>query len=286
MNAMVLLGFLLGFAADPRGAPSADEERLFAEGLRAFNAGDAPGAAQAWKQGYELRHDPAFLVRIGEAQEKAGAPPAAAESYRRYLREAPDASDRADIEQRLARLNPGINPPSAPAAIPAPAAETAAPAPAPAAKAGPPRAVTPAVDNDDRHAAAGNGNEPSGWTPIKATAWIGVAATVALLGTAAFFAVSAASKKDDVNRLITYRDPDTAAPLPYQMVAAQYESAMSDGRHDDRVAKISLLAAAGTAAVATTFFIIDGVRGQTGGLALAPTQHGGLALVGSWQWRF
>ena len=126
-----------------------------------------------------------------------------------------------------------------------------------------------------------------------------MAATVALLGTAGFFAVSAASKKDDVNRLITYRDLDTGAPLPYQTVAAQYESATSDGRHYDRVAKVALLAAAGTAAVATTFFIIDGVRDQTrevwnplrvpdqsGGVALAPAQHGGLALVGSWQWRF
>ena len=97
---------MLALAASPARAPSPDEQRLYDEGLQAFQAGDARAAEKAWKAGYAVAHDPAFLVRIGEAQEKAGAPADAAESYRRYLREAPDAADRADIEQRIARLAP------------------------------------------------------------------------------------------------------------------------------------------------------------------------------------
>ena len=95
---------MLALAASPARAPSPDEQRLYDEGLQAFQAGDARAAEKAWKAGYAVARDPAFLVHIGEAQEKAGAPVEAADSYRRYLREAPDAADRADIEQRLARL--------------------------------------------------------------------------------------------------------------------------------------------------------------------------------------
>ncbi|MEA2697139.1 MAG: hypothetical protein QOI66_1410, partial [Myxococcales bacterium] len=232
MNLLVGLGLLLALHAAPTGAPTPEEERLFAEGLRAFDAGDGRAAETAWKQGYSLRRDPAFLVRIGEAQEKAGAPQEAAESYRRYLREAPDAADRVEIEQRLIRLTPGL-----PAYGPGPHAKTAnqdqgaipSPTPTPAlpenqspatAPPGvvPAAAVPPAVDPEFERRAARGQQEPSGWNAYNATAWISLAATVVLLGTAGFYGASAASKKDDVNRLITYRDPDTGAPIEYQSV--------------------------------------------------------------------
>src|SRR5215471_18037205 len=113
---VLMLVALVGFswAGSPQAPPSPDEQRLFDEGLRAYEAGDARGAEKAWKAGYAVAHDPAFLVRIGEAEEKAGAPAEAAESYRRYLRAAPDAADRAEIEQRLARLAPPSSAPATP----------------------------------------------------------------------------------------------------------------------------------------------------------------------------
>src|SRR6185369_3771994 len=111
----IVISFLV--MAQPGKAPSADEQRLFDEGMRAYQAGDARAAEKAWKASYQLGRDPAFLVRIGEAQEKAGAPQEAAESYRHYLREAGDAADRAEIEQRIARLTGG---PSVTPAAPAP----------------------------------------------------------------------------------------------------------------------------------------------------------------------
>src|SRR5262245_64816132 len=113
---------MLALAAPAARAPSADEQRLYDEGLRAFQSGDARAAEKAWKAGYAVARDPAFLVHIAEAQEKAGAPAEAADTYRRYLREAPDAADRADIEQRIARLAPAA--PTTAAPIAAPPAET------------------------------------------------------------------------------------------------------------------------------------------------------------------
>src|SRR5262245_28997095 len=106
MSFLPLVAVLLALAGGARPAPTPEEQRLYEQGARALQAGDGQAAEAAWQQGYALGHDPAFLVPIGEAQEKAGAPARALESYRRYLREAPDAADRADIEQRIARLAP------------------------------------------------------------------------------------------------------------------------------------------------------------------------------------
>jgi hypothetical protein len=267
-------------AAAARGAPSAEEERLFSEGVRAYEAGDARGAERAWKQGYAVAHDPAFLVRIGEAEEKAGAPVEAADSYRRYLREAPDAADRADIEQRLSRLV-SARAPVAPEATgelgDAPRPQLPA-TPAP----GPGDEVRPGVDVEA--ARRPPTDDEGGWTPANITAWSATGATVLLLGTAAFFGAKASSREGDVNRLTSFRD-EHGAPLPYSPeVARQYESAMADGRRWSNDGKIFLLAAAGTAAVACVAFVIDGVTAEPHiSLAPAPAGHG---AVGAWSLRF
>jgi hypothetical protein len=284
---------LLALAGSPQRTPSADEVRLYDEGTRALAAGDARAAEKAWRAGYALGHDPAFLVHIGEAEEKAGAAAAAAESYRQYLREAPDASDRADIEQRLARL--------APAAPPAPAVETpgefggtppaqAAPAPPPAAV---PPAPAPAVARSDAEHPAGQGQEEedSGWNRYNATAVIASGVTLALLGTAAIYGAAASSKESDVTRLITYRFP----PTQYSAVAAEYTSAMADGQRDAHNARVALVAAAATGVVAAVGFVLDAVLTppepqETGpskapAISLAPLP-GGRGAFGGWSWRF
>src|SRR5215831_14948739 len=110
--ALLLSTLLLAAAGKP---PSAEEQRLFDEGTKALQAGDAAAADKAWRAGYAIAKDPAFLVHMGEAEEKAGQPAEAGENYRRYLRAVPDASDRAEIEQRLVRLGPAGAPPAAPA---------------------------------------------------------------------------------------------------------------------------------------------------------------------------
>jgi hypothetical protein len=279
---------LCWLAAAPGKPPSADETRLFDDGMRAFQAGKPRDADQAWRAGYALAKDPAFLVRMGEAEEKAGQPAEAAESYRHYLRAVPDAADRAEIAQRLARLTPagetaatprtgpGVSTAAGTAEIPgslgaggAPpvgAAETgvsaAAGAGAPATAPAP--ATIPA--RDDELARRANGDpEDRGWTQFNVTAWIATGATVLLLGTAGYFAAAAGSAKDDVNLLSRYQDPMTGAPLEYHSVADRYERSTRDGQHDDRVAKGALIAAAGAALVATVFFIVDAVR--------APDEH-------------
>jgi tetratricopeptide (TPR) repeat protein len=261
--AALLLSTLL--LAAPGKPPSAEEQRLFDEGMKAMQAGDAHAADKAWRAGYAVAKDPAFLVRMGEAEEKAGQPAEAGESYRRYLRAVPDASDRAEIEQRLARLGQAGAPPAAPPDThevpgafgqgpPPPTVPGAPPPPAP------PPGATPRARDDEMGRSAGSDEDASGWNPYNVTAWVATGATVLALGTAAYYAASAASAKDDVNQLLRYQNPVSGAALEYQTVAAKYENSTRDGQHDDRVAKGALLVAAGTAMVATAFFIIDSVR--------------------------
>jgi hypothetical protein len=275
-----ILSLVALLAAGPgaQRAPTPEEQQRFEEGTRAMAAGDAKGAERAWRAGYDLAHDPAFLVHIGEAQEKAGAAADAAETYRRYLREAPDASDRAEIEQRVAKLAPPA-PAPAPVVAPAPAAPAPAAAPPPAATPAPPAAAARQADAEKPATA----EEGSGWNRYNVTAMVAAGVTVALLGTAAFFGATASSHEGDVNRLIGYHNP----PPEYASVAGEYTSAMNDGRAAAHDARVALVAAAATGAVSITFFILDVVLAPGGGptAAVVPASRG-FAATGGWSWRF
>jgi tetratricopeptide (TPR) repeat protein len=286
-----ILAALVAFGGAPQRAPTPDELRLFDEGTHALAAGDARAAEKAWRAGYEIAHDPAFLVHLGEAEEKAGQTAEAIDSYHRYLREAPDASDRTDIEQRLARLAP-----AAPAPAAAPKVETPgefggtppASTPAPAAVA-PPAAAAAHVDTERP---AATDQEDSGWNRYNLTAVIASGVTVALLGTAAFYGAEASSKEGDINRLVTFRFP----PPQYSSVAAAYTSAMADGRSDAHTSRVLLLAAAGTGLVAAVFFVLDAVRTPAEPATAAPAlpavsvslvpSASGFGAQGAWSWRF
>lgn len=291
MNLLPIAATLLALAGLPQRTPTADEVRLYDEGTRALAAGDARAAEKAWRAGYAIGHDPAFLVHIGEAEEKAGAAAEAAESYRQYLREAPDASDHADIEQRVARL--------APAAAPAPAMEApgefGGTPPAPAAPATPPVAAPPApapgAAGSDDERPAGKDEEDSGWNRYNATAVIASGVTLALLGTAAVYGALASSKESDINRLITYRFP----PTRYSSVKEEYTSAMADGQRDAHNARVALVAAAATGVVAAVGFVLDAVLTPAGPLETGPAKGPAISLAplpggrggfGGWSWRF
>jgi hypothetical protein len=280
-----LVTVLVSFAGSPLREPSLDEVHFFAEGMRLYNAGDAAGAERAWRAGYDIAHDPAFLVHVGEAEEKEGRPGAAAETYRRYLREAPDAADRTEIEQRIARIAPPLQQ-APPATAPAPAPEAneipgelgagaaaarptppAPPAKAPGATAAPGAPAAGGARTADQEIPQ---EELEGWNTLRGTAWIATAVAVAALGTAGFFAASASSKKDDVNRLTSFRDDMTGAPLEYATIASQYETAVRDGQRYDRNAKIALGVSVATAVFATSLFIVDSVRAPESRLVLAP----------------
>jgi len=283
VHATLICAAALALAAPASRQPSADEQRLYDEGLRAFQAGDARAAEKAWKAGYAVGHDPAFLVHIGEAQEKAGAPAEAADSYRHYLREAPDAADRAEIEQRLARLAPAA-PPETPAPSPAETPGEFGGVPSTSPPIPPPQTQIAPPAPGGRGAGGKPGQEETGWNRYNITAVTSAGVAVVALGVAALFAAQASSDQDDIDRLLRFRT-DTGAPLKYSAIADQYEQAMADGPRHARNAKIALAVSAAAAAVAATFFVLDARLGTEPAVTIAPAGHG-FAATGGWQWRF
>ncbi|MES1205603.1 MAG: hypothetical protein ABUS79_06660 [Pseudomonadota bacterium] len=238
-------------------APSPEEQRAFSEGLRLYEGGDPRGAERAWQDGYAAGRDPAFLVRIGEAQEKAGAPQEALRSYQLYLRESPDAADRADIEARVQRL--------APPAAPRPGVEVESPGE----MAAPGNAMTapPAGRTVDRGAQLEDSDahedllplieEQPPRSPLNVAGWVGAGATVLLLGVAAFYGAKAAEKAGDANRLLLYFDEATGVPQEYGPRAREYEELVREGRRDDHIATGMVIAAGATAVASAILFIVD-----------------------------
>jgi hypothetical protein len=273
---------LLTLAGGPRPAPSAEEQRLYDVGARALEAGDPRAAETAWQQAYALGHDPAFLIHIGEAQEKSGAGATAVETYRRYLREVPDASDRPDIEHRIARLAPaGEGPRSGGEPAPVePVGELGAVADVPAAPA--PRQDAVSARPEPR--AVDQPAEISAWNRYSIPAYATAGAALLLLGTAGFFAAEAASDADDLNRLLLFRDQNGKA-TSYSSVANRYEEMTADGERHARYAKIALAGAAGAAAISTVFFILDAKLMPEPAIAVAPGPGGYVATAG-WSWRY
>jgi len=123
-----------------------------------------------------------------------------------------------------------------------------------------PPAAAPSQARDDEELRALVDESAPPRSRLNAAAWIGSGVTVLLLGTAAFFGAKASEKNGDVNRLLGNFDEKTGIPSEYAQVASQYEEAVRDGRHDDRMAKGFAVAAGVAAAASVVLFVVDAVR--------------------------
>lgn len=85
-------------------ADRARARTLYAEAQRLFDAGDFTNALAKFEQAYAIVNNPVVLLGVASAQERLGRGAEARATLERYLRERPDAPDRADIERRVAAL--------------------------------------------------------------------------------------------------------------------------------------------------------------------------------------
>src|SRR5437762_2605308 len=105
-------------AAASAAALDAEVQRHATLGQRLLERGEGQRAVGEFRRAYELRADARFLFDIAEAYERIGLDDQARFFYDRYLRAAPDALDREEVEERLAAIDKraaaGTKPPSAP----------------------------------------------------------------------------------------------------------------------------------------------------------------------------
>src|SRR2546423_12265554 len=101
-------------AAAAPAAPAGGDEAMaqakqhFETGRNAYNAGDYVTAIREFKAAEALRPSPILDYNIGLANEKLGKRRVAVKYYRRYLEEQPNATNKAEVEQKVTALEAEI----------------------------------------------------------------------------------------------------------------------------------------------------------------------------------
>src|SRR5688572_21213171 len=88
-------------AAAPRDDDTMRAREAYGRGRAAFQAGSYREPLSAFQEAYDTKPHPTVLVSVAECQERLGQLPQAVETMEQYLRDSPQARDRAQIEERI-----------------------------------------------------------------------------------------------------------------------------------------------------------------------------------------
>lgn len=104
------LALTLAASTDVRaqGTNAERARQLFTDARTQFDLGHFDQAIRGFEEAYRLRTDPVFLFNIAQAHRLSGNPDRALFFYRSYLRNRPDAPNRADAELRIAQCQQTI----------------------------------------------------------------------------------------------------------------------------------------------------------------------------------
>src|SRR5262245_2268164 len=107
-------------SAAPSSPPSADQlaeaKQHYAAATKSYDLAEYESALREFKEAYRAVEDPAFLFNIAQCHRKLGHTQDAITFYKNYVRRAPHAANRAEVERRIAELE---RTPSQPAPPPA-----------------------------------------------------------------------------------------------------------------------------------------------------------------------
>jgi len=79
-------------------------KQAYEEATKAYNLGKFDKAIEAYERAYDLKPDPVFLFNIAQSHRLNNNFKQALFFYKSFLRNAPDAPNRAQIEERIAEL--------------------------------------------------------------------------------------------------------------------------------------------------------------------------------------
>jgi tetratricopeptide (TPR) repeat protein len=113
-------------AGEGAAVDTAEAKKHYALGVRHYDLAEYDKALVEFREAYRAADDPAFLFNIAQCYRKLGDRQEAATFYRTYLRRAPNAANRGEIQKRIAELEREIAA-AARQQPPPPATATAAP---------------------------------------------------------------------------------------------------------------------------------------------------------------
>ena len=199
-------------AVEPGAAAEVQARSHYQRGQRHYNVGDFDRAIDEFKRAYEISPAPGLLFNIAQAYRAKKDREHALYFYTTYLREDPEAPERAFVEARMSELRASEAPATEPPVAPPPRA-IVAPAP-------PPRRDDP-----------GRG--------LKVAGLVTAAGGAVFLGTAAVLAVRSSSASDEVSQAFAM----------HQAWSPHLADVYADGQNQATAAWI--VGAVGAAALAT-----------------------------------
>ena len=110
---MALAVLLVGARAAQAQTPNDTEKAkvLFQDAMRHYNVGEFAEAAAKFIEAYKAAPDPTFLYNAAQAYRLGGEHQKALFFYKSYLRDAPEAGNRAEVEKRIEQLKQIQEPP-------------------------------------------------------------------------------------------------------------------------------------------------------------------------------
>ena len=88
----------------PKSEAATKSKEHFTQGTRHYELGHYQEALTEYEAAYMEVPDPAFLFNIGQCHRKMGHDKEAVSFYKSYLRNAPNAPNRADVQKRINEL--------------------------------------------------------------------------------------------------------------------------------------------------------------------------------------
>jgi|GEM_PF-6423433 hypothetical protein len=280
LSGCIFLGlFTLTVAAEgPAMADNSQQQAraVFQKARALFKAGDYSKAVVELKRAYALKPHPALLRYLGQTYYKLNRAGEAIAAFKKYLKDAPQAPDRAAVEGKVRELEMVLgadteDQDSAPPAV-APPPPTAAERPPTATRDLPTGEDNEVPDNiggkngrptprfDDRPAPVKD--DEGSTSTMGILKWTSLGIGVGALGAGIAFAVLSASKGAELEDLVTCTDgPDCGnnptkdnPQVPYQK---SHHELLSSHKNFQTISIISFVAAGVLTAGAVTFFVLD-----------------------------
>lgn len=282
---VVCLGVgLLAVARPAHAEPDYEAAReAYMTAEKAFAKGEYDLAAREFGTAYDITKDAVLFFRIALSYEKSGDCDTAVVYFGRYLREGKPAEQEKKLaEQAVARCTKASEGAGDAGAGDAGATGTGTGTAGTGTGTGNAGdgAVAPDLGTDTGPGPVGGTTPPPfeedkpSWK--RSAAWISVGVTVAFVTTGAVLGLSASSRQEDIENLISFRD-QAMQPQEFEgTIQEKYDDLVDEGEQLDKLSKVAFGLAGAAAVGAAVFFVLDA---KSGGGAADERARGGRTVT-------